>query len=93
MKFFGVPPPSTIDAVRGRRMMRLADSAMSPMTSTPPRSGARWRAWESPMPIDESAMAGQKTGTLARYAAVRIPSPPVSRHRCPPSRCSSSRLV
>ena len=34
-----------------------------------------------PIPIDESAIAGQKIGTLARYAAVKMPSARVSRHR------------
>jgi hypothetical protein len=33
------------------------------------------------MPIDESAIAGQKIGTPARNAAVRIPSRPVVFHR------------
>ena len=28
MKFFGVPPPRTTDAVRGRRMIRFADSSI-----------------------------------------------------------------
>ncbi len=52
----------------------LADSMMSPMTSIMPAVWSRWRACERPIPIDESAMAGQKIGTLARYAAVRMPS-------------------
>ena len=39
MKFFGVPPPSTTDAVRGRRMTRFADSTMSPMMSMWPAPG------------------------------------------------------
>ena len=38
-------------------------------------------------------MAGQKIGTRARYAAVRMPSRPVSFHRRPPSRYRNSRLV
>ncbi len=66
MKFFGVPPPRTTDAVRGRRMIMFADSTMSPMTSMWPCSADFWRACEIPMPIDESAMAGQKIGTFAR---------------------------
>ena len=66
MKFFGVPPPRTTDAVRGRRTTRPADSATSPMTSTRPLPGARRRACDSPIPIDESAIAGQNTGTPAR---------------------------
>jgi len=33
MKFFGVPPPSTMVAVRGRRITMFADSTMSPMMS------------------------------------------------------------
>src|SRR2546428_9861096 len=40
-----------------------------------------------------SAMAGQKIGTLARNAAVRIPSAPVAFQRWPPSRCRNSRDV
>ena len=66
MKFFGVPPPSTTDAVRGWRITTLADSTMSPMTSIAPAEGSRWRACDTPIPIDESAIAGQKIGTLAR---------------------------
>src|SRR5450830_824656 len=61
MKFFGVPPPRTTDAVRGWRITRLADSMMSPMTSMWPAVGTRCRACDSPMPIEESAIAGQKT--------------------------------
>ena len=52
----------------------FADSTMSPMMSMWPAPGVFWRACDRPMPIDESAMAGQKIGTLARYAAVRMPS-------------------
>ena len=66
MKFFGVPPPSTTDAVRGRRMTMFADSTMSPMMSMWPAPGVFCRACDRPMPIDESAIAGQKIGTLAR---------------------------
>ncbi len=45
------------------------------------------------MPIDESAIAGQKIGTFARYAAVRMPSRPVVFQRWPPSRYRNSRVV
>ena len=50
----------------GRRMIRFADSTMSPMMSMWPAPAFFWRACDRPMPIDESAMAGQKIGTLAR---------------------------
>jgi hypothetical protein len=38
-------------------------------------------------------MAGQKIGTLARNAAVRMPSRFVVFQRCPPSRWRNSRVV
>ena len=47
---------------------------MSPTTSIRPAVASRCRACDIPIPIDESAIAGQKIGTPARYAAVRIPS-------------------
>ena len=69
----------------GRRMTRLVDSMMSPITSIRVRAAdSACRAWASPMPIDESAIAGQNRGTAARYAAVRMPSPSVSFQRCLP---------
>ena len=73
------------DAVRGRRMTTFADSMMSPIMSMWPKRGSFCRACDSPMPIEESAIAGQKIGTLARNAAVRIPSRPVVFQRWPPS--------
>ena len=74
-------------------MTTFADSTMSPMMSMWPAPAFFWRACDRPMPIDESAIAGQKIGTLARYAAVRMPSAPVVFQRWPPSRCRNSREV
>ncbi len=63
------------------------------MMSMWPAPGVFCRACDRPMPIEESAMAGQKIGTFARYAAVRMPSRSVVFHRCPPRRYSISRDV
>ena len=76
----------TIDAVAGRRITRLVDSITSLMTSICAARGSSCRACDSPMPMDESAIAGQKIGTPARYAAVRMPSACVVCQRCSPSR-------
>ena len=69
MKFLGVPPPRTTDAVRGRRMITFADSTMSPMMSMWPALGvllARLREAHADGRIGDGRTEDRHVGAVGR---------------------------